>query len=473
MTGAQGQPALASHNKHVTFSTDSPSTFVASACALIAGTSGVQLVAAPDGHDPIIYHGNDGTRPCRVRIPLVERYRTSTVPAVPVLPATAPTFPFDLFAALRFWLADEAHAEAPPEYFDTHERLLYERSAHAALDTTDVPNVNAYLVAFREWLADQLDLPVTSHLPAGKRCAIVLSHDVDSPIDPGNPGHALRVAAANIRRRVRVGSSTVYAAGATVYAGWSLLRDRRARYFQFDQVAAAEEALGLRSTFFLASRSRFSQRGCRRDVDYDVARPPFTAMVPSLVERGHEVGLHVGYLAGSDPIRIAEERARLESVSKTVIDTSRHHYFHLGRPPWATLAAHAAGGISVDSSVCFNSTPGYRLGIALPFKPWNPATGAEIETVQVPTGLMDSMLFREPGQTVSGALDRAARFLDNLKRFEGVTAIDWHEYTSYPGSRRTSLWGRVYLELIRQIAGDPEVLVCGYAEAAALTARSS
>lgn len=450
------------------FSTDAPSPFVDYACSLIELSIGIRLDSGA-ADVPCIYHGNDDSRPCDLRIPLVARYTTESVPGVPMDEPAGRVFPFDLFAALRFWLADEAHEHAPAQHFDGHGRLLPASSAQTRRRLTDLPIVNAYLLHLRTRLAAS-GVPGRSLLPAGKRCAIVLSHDVDSPIDPGSPWHAIRVAATSVRSGTRPISSTAYAAGATWRSAVSRFRDPHARHALFADIVDAEERYGFRSTFFFAPTSRFAPAGCRRDVGYDVSRPPLPDVLRLLRTRGSGIGLHVGYLAAPDASRIAMERERLEEVAGRPVCASRHHYYHLGNPFWDTLAAHGEAGLTIDSSLCLNYVPGYRLGAALPFRPWNPRTETAVSTIQVPTVLMDSMLFGDEHATHEEAMGRIEQMLSGLKRFEGVAAIDWHEYTSYPGSSRYRDWGRGYLALLELLSADPEIAVLTYEEAAALHA---
>ena len=461
----------------LTFAADQDNKFVEYTLSLIAQTSGVNLVREEAGQTPLdVYYGSDHGRPCGLRIPYVDGYRVDTVPGVPAEtppPDPVAVFPFDLFAAIRFWLADEPHENAPPDHFDQHGRFLPEHSAQAAVGVVQIPIVNAYLLLLRSHLARRFAVPVASHLPSGKRCVVVLSHDVDSPIDPGAPWHTLRLAAENVRKHVKVGISLTYAAGAVWYAARSRVSDPHARHALFKEVMDAEAARGFQSTFFFAAVSRFSVAGCRQDVGYSVSRMPFPQILPELVERGNVVGLHVGYLADANVSAIASEREILERLAGAPVTTSRHHYYHLSCPFWATLEAHGRAGLAIDSSISFNYVPGYRLGVALPFRPWNPQTERAVSTVQIPTALMDSMLLAQPGQTVQGALEGVESVLAQLKRFEGVAALDWHEYTSYPGSRRFRTWGQTYLEILGILAADPEIAVLGYEEAAGLNGSNT
>lgn len=454
------------------FFSDDQSPFVDYVLSLIEIVSGIRLtpVDRASATSVDVYYGNDTNRPCGLRIPRVDGYTVDTVPPLPDARGgehAVGLFSFDVFSAVRFWVADEAHRSAPGDAFDEHGRLRPDRSAQDALGVREVPIVNAYLLSLRSTLAETVGVPVATHLPPGVRCAVVLSHDVDSPIDPGSPAHALSLALTNLRRGAKVRASMAYGCGAAWYAALSRIQDPSARHFLFEEVMDAEERHGFRSTFFFAATSRFSGGGSRRDVAYDVAREPLRAVLSRLVDRGHGVGLHTGYLAGADADRIARERHRLEVAAGAPVTGSRHHYYHMTKPFWPSLAAHGRAGLRYDSSVSFNDAPGYRLGVALPFRPWNPETGQAVSTIQIPTLLMDSMLMSRPDQTVDGVLERVAGLISGLKRFEGVAAFDWHEYTSFPGSKRTRPWGEAYLAILDLLAGDREISVRTYDEVVA------
>ena len=452
----------------LTFAADAHDPFVDYTRDLIAYATGLRLEPVPDSGGAVdVYYGNDERRPCGLRIPRVGRYDLASVPglhdpaAARLAAGAGEVFPFDVFSAVRFWLADEGNADAPASAYDEHGRLRADRSAQEALGLREAPVVNAYLLHLRAWLEARLAVEGASPLPEGKRCVIVLSHDVDSPVDPGSPRHAIGAATARVRRAEKPLRSAAYAAGAIAYGLASRVRDPRARHRLFADVMDAEERRGFASTFFFAAVSRFDRQGVRRDVGYDVGRPPLVESLREVAGRGFGIGLHVSYQAGADGTRIAAERRRLEAVAGVPVVGSRHHYWHMTRPFWPSLEAHAQAGLRFDSSVAFNAAPGYRLGVALPFRPWNPETRAAVSVLQVPTLVMDSMLVSGRA-SVPVAVERFDRLLDGLKRYEGVAALDWHEYTSFPGSRRYATWGNSYLAVLDHLAADPAVLVQTY-----------
>ena len=172
-----------------------------------------------------------------------------------------------------------------------------------------------------------------------------------------------------------------------------------------------------------------------------------------------EVGLHLSYDARESAERMAVERQRLEAVAGCPVRGTRHHYWHMSRPIWQTLEDHGKSGIVYDTSIGFNEQPGYRLGIAYPFRPWDPSSQRPVSTLQIPTLFMDGAFFYNKVQTVDRVIQRVAPLIEHLKCFNGVAAIDWHDYTSFPGLTRFRAWGEAYLEILSLLAADNSIVV--------------
>jgi hypothetical protein len=469
----------------IRFEPSIPEPFVPYALRLAASFLGVEFeIVDPSDREPHvdIYYGNDARRPCGIRIPHVSRYTLDSVPGVPRAPESgcgaalnseAP-FPFDIFAAMRFWLADEGNALEAARKFDEHERLIWKSSAQELLGLRETPVVNAYLIALREWLELRLAARTSNILPRPARCLVMLSHDVDRPIDPGKPGHILRSAGHRVLRGQNRLPALKYGAIAVAEAMVAHLQRPRPRHWIFSELADAESAHGFRSTFFFAPTSRFDPDGTRFDVAYDISADRFRILSRMLLRRQFEVALHIGYRAGSNAERIRREKARLEGVIGAEVVGARHHYWHTGYPFWETLEAHGAAGLHYDSSIAFNDAAGFRLGIAFPYHPWNPVREGAVTTLQIPSMVMDGAYFYRRGRTVDGALREFQRLIDNLKRCEGIASIGWHQETSLPTSREFREWGRTYLAILDMLSSDPEIAVRTFSEVAAMSdARSN
>lgn len=443
---------------------------------------GVEFEDHALGSEPttLVYHGNHADRACAIRIPLEPRAMT----APPPLPTPhevdgwqrhAAPFPFDLVSAIGYWLTDEGNAALGPEAYDKYERLEAERSAQHALGLLDVPVVNHYVECFRTWVEGRFKITTGRLTPPGCRAGIVLTHDVDDPIDPGDATHVLGLAWRRFRTGGRRLPSVYWAAGYVGRAALSRVRHPGARHWVFRDVAAAEQSRGFTSTFFFAPVSRFDREGCDLDVAYDVTDRRFRSELDFLRDSGFGIGVHLSYRALDDAAAIRRERSTVEEAAGCDVAASRHHYWHMTRPMWKSLAAHEEAGLRFDSSVSFQDLPGYRLGIALPFEPWDPTTRRSILTLQVPTVVMDTMLATGHDGELAGAVLRFERVLDALKEARGIAAVDWHEYTSVPAGQKRAQLGHLYAAILDVLADDPEVAVLDYAdiEAAVRGAASS
>jgi len=447
------------------------SRFVAHAVRLLEGFTGVPLRVAEDGSEEIdIGYGEGAPDSARLRVPLLGKYSAQTVPGPPgpedyercLVPGTP--FPFDLFSAIRFWLCDEGNQDKPPESFDAHERLMAQATVQWERGLFDVPIVNAYMDLFRSWVCAQTGCqPGPTMVPPGKRCVLVLSHDVDAPIGPGNLLHASRAFGRFMREQ-----PSRWPLHLKRYLGQQMSYARRPfeSFWIFDKVMCSEERLGIRSTFLFASASGPGSRYAHPELDvrYSVAGGDFRRLFREMVDRGFEIGLHTSYNARDSWERIRDERLRLSECAGKPVLVNRHHYWHMTRPFWKTLEDHERAGIAVDSSTGFNDAAGYRLGIAYPFRPWIPGAESPVKPLQVPTVLMDHVFFRKEGVPLAQKLERVQAQIDTLKRYGGVASINWHDRTSHPGGKIFGTWGEMYLAVLEMIAADKEIATMSFEE---------
>ncbi|MEA2322534.1 MAG: hypothetical protein QOD81_2384, partial [Solirubrobacteraceae bacterium] len=285
-----------------------PAPFTDYATRVLGEFCGVRVERLGGAGTPDLYHGNDPSVACGLRIPLVDGYGRDDVPGVPAA-GDAPgrkgpwaPFPFDLFAALRFWLADEGNEALPAGAWDAHGRLRAASSAQEALGVREVPIANAYLMLARSWLAARFGIEDRPrHLPPGTRCTVVLSHDVDSPFSPLDLRPETRMVARNLRSGLRRAAATQAAGAVARAAVFGTLA--RGRHWLFRDVMSEEGRRGLRSTFLFSAASRFRDGGHPLDVRYDVGDPRLRAACREVTEAGWDVGLHIGFAACADAAR--------------------------------------------------------------------------------------------------------------------------------------------------------------------------
>jgi peptidoglycan/xylan/chitin deacetylase (PgdA/CDA1 family) len=249
----------------------------------------------------------------------------------------------------------------------------------------------------------------------GARFAVALTHDVDIPWRWTRLG--LKLAAG--RRDVRA------------LAGVPLHKVRRTDpNWSFARVLELEREHGARSTFFLMTGF-----GHRADPE------PYGHLLPRLVEAldGAEIGLHGSYRAADEPARLAEEKAALERVAGPVAG-QRFHYLRLN------LAAVQVAGFRYDSTFGFSDAPGFRAGIAHPFRPWG------TRLVEIPLAAMD-VTFGERrylGLSAREAERPLMELLDWAAEHGGGFAILWHTDRFDPWTARG--WDRLYARVLAGIA---------------------
>ncbi len=161
-----------------------------------------------------------------------------------------------------------------------------------------------------------------------------------------------------------------------------------------------------------------------------------------------EIGLHASYTAAFDPTLIAEEKAELERLGAT-LHGQRYHYLRVD--PHANLAPLVDLGFAYDSSLGFGGAPGFRAGIAHPFRPWDVEHDRPLDLVEIPLAAMDVTL-AEPrylGLSVKEAERRLLALLDWAAEHGGGFSILWHTDRFDPAT--AGGWDRLYARLIDAI----------------------
>ena len=277
----------------------------------------------------------------------------------------------------------------------------------------------------------------------GARFAVALSHDVDIPWRWTRKG--VRLGAGRLKAAVneRRGS-----AAWREVRGLAAMPIHRLRgtdpNFSFERIAALERRRGASSVFFLMAAHRVVQDGPSPET-YDELRP---RVVETLLGLGCEIGLHASYSAAFDPALIADEKAELERLGATVRG-QRYHYLRVD--PHANLAPLADLGFTYDSSLGFGGAPGFRAGIAHPFRPWDLDRDRPLDLVEIPLAVMDVTLAEQRylGLSIAEAERRLLALLDRAAEHGGGFSILWHTDRFDHGT--AGGWDRLYVRLIDAI----------------------
>ncbi len=355
-------------------------------------------------------------------------------------------FPRDKkFRLTRQLLSDQININLPKEAYDSHQRLK-EKYYKKAL--RDVPMVNFYL----ESLKKHLEIKSPQLWPKGKKCVIGLSHDVDIPE---------KYAILNLPSRGK-NKSRIYQLKLASYIR-RLFDASPNDFFLFEDIVAAEEKFGFKSTFFFASENMASSHGSPYDVCYDISGKKFREIFKLLRKKGFGIGLHAGYNAYQDINFLNLEKKRLEKFSRTKILGLRHHFWHLGPDVEKTLLMHEKAGFKYDSSIAFNDAPGFRRSVALPYYPWSFELERPIRVLQEPVFCMDSAVFSHDETTAQG-FQKVAVFIKTIKKFGGCGILNWHVRSSFPKNLPYYFWGQTYLKILQYLADDKEIWVTNLEE---------
>jgi peptidoglycan/xylan/chitin deacetylase (PgdA/CDA1 family) len=285
----------------------------------------------------------------------------------------------------------------------------------------------------------------------GARFAIALTHDVDTPWRWTARG--VRGAAARLRdhARARRGSHALREARALAAVPLHKLR-RTDPNWRFDRILRIERARFASSTFFVMAGHAHPADGAVPEA-YERLRP---RLVETLLQAGAEIGLHGSYTAADDPARLAEEKGRLETLAGPVLG-QRYHYLRVD--PLANLAPLEALRFRYDATLGFADRPGFRAGIAHPFRPWSFEREEPLDLIEVPLALMDVTLAEERylGLPAAIAERELLALLDWAAANGGGFAVLWHTDRFDPATSRG--WDRLFLRFLEAVQARGGVCV--------------
>ena len=206
------------------------------------------------------------------------------------------------------------------------------------------------------------------------------------------------------------------------------------------------------STFFVMAGHGHPADGAAPEA-YERLRP---RLVETLLSSGAEVALHGSYRAAEDEAKLAEERETLEALAGPVRG-QRFHYLRVD--PHRNLPALERLGFAYDSSLGFADMPGFRAGIAHPFRPWSLDEERPLDLVEIPLAAMD-VSFSEDHYLGLSAVASERRLLELVELAAaqgGGFAMLWHTDRFDPGTSRG--WDRLYLRLIETVKARGGVCV--------------
>ena len=264
-------------------------------------------------------------------------------------------------------------------------------------------------------------------LPEGAEFALCLTHDVDRPYK----GLRSLYYATTERRAYHL---------KTVLSGEN-------PYWQFEEIMALEEELGVRSAFYFLNEQPLTERPPREWLSptgwvqhlgrYDVTAPDVAEVIRTLDAGGWEVGLHGSYHSPDDRERLREEKRVLESLLDRPVAGGRQHYLRLDSETWDH---HRAIGLEYDASLGSGTAYGFQAGYR-PLRPFDD------DFLVIPLTIMEQAL-PDPGENLEVAWRECERLLMEARENDAVMTILWHP--RYFNEREFPGYKRLYRRLVER-----------------------
>lgn len=318
------------------------------------------------------------------------------------------------------------------------------------------PTLDTHISLMRKWLLESgiplVEIPPT---PPGHDFTVCLTHDVDflgirhHGLDRTMLGFLARVLSPGSYRGLggrilwkRLGRNLkAMASLPLVYLG--LAQDF---WYQLNHYARIEQ--GKRSTFYFipypdhpgeqAPTSNTSINASWRAARYNVKQS--RASIHSLIEEGHEVGLH-GLDAWSDAAKGAEEKKVIQDLTGTDCRGVRMHWLYFNERSPQTLEE---AGFRYDSTLGYNEAVGFRSGTTQVHK----RLGSN-DLLELPLHIQDSALFYRGrmGLDETQAFSLCNSIINDARLHGGVLTINWHQRSLAPERN----WDGFYIQLLKTL----------------------
>jgi peptidoglycan/xylan/chitin deacetylase (PgdA/CDA1 family) len=318
-----------------------------------------------------------------------------------------------------------ALAEQESTEEDQHQRVPSSVNAMVAAGATQSPWLDAVARSLREAVVSRSAGHVVRTIapwPDGHRWAAAFTHDLDVvrgwPLFSGLRLLEL-VGKGEMVQALRAGGSALVSA----------LRDPIGQGVR--EILDVEREHAIVSTWFIIAGKPSIAAFRRGDVTYSVEATATRRILSSILQGGHEIGMHGSFATFVSAESMVEEKARLQRVTGTTVTGIRQHFLRMR--PGITPRAMVQAGFHYDSTFGYPDRNGFRLGVTSVVPVWDAKNGKALELDEAPLSWMDRALSKyqrieSPSRWVDEGLD-LARAAEN---HEGLWVGLWHPNLTGP-----------------------------------------
>jgi hypothetical protein len=333
--------------------------------------------------------------------------------------------PFDIFSAIFYFVS--RYEEYLPFEPDQHQRFPCTQSLAHRLGIIRIPVVNHWVNGLRDVLKTWFGDSITIKQPPYR---FIPTIDIDNAWAYAHKGF-----------------------NRTIGGLWRDRRNMEARNFRFQVLR--ENQPDPFNTYELLNRFH-SEAGVhpvwfflvgthgRYDKNISPKNISFQALIRRIAE-DNPVGLHPSYASNSSPVMITHEAEVLKHISGHPVTRSRQHYLRLHLPD--TYRSLIRLGIREDYTMGFADCPGFRAGIASPFRFFDLKENKSTDLTVYPFQVMDTSLLSYLKLNPAESIEIITEIVEQVKKVNGTFISLWHneslsEWKDWRG------WSRVYRELL-------------------------
>ena len=308
---------------------------------------------------------------------------------------------------------------------DEHGRFPAEASIAYKQGFLERPIVDEYALILRAWLK----VLYPGWQPAARKFTVKLSHDIDHVQRFPDWKKGLRTLGGDVLKRRDLARAGQSLRGTLARLGAPAL-DPHIQGMRLLARVSRQYGLSNDAFYFMAAKPTCFDSG------YDPHAPFVKKCMDDLERQGFEIGFHPSYETFLAPERLADEKARLDTLVNQPISGGRQHYLRFQVPE--TWRHWEQVGLNYDATLGYARHAGFRCGTCHPFRPFDLKEQQVLQIEERPLIAMDKTFQNyqglTPEQTVAALLKLARR----CKQVGGEFSLLWHNGSKdaawYPSS---------------------------------------